>query len=322
MVMRGVRAGLSVGAIALLLVLLGLFEVAQRWGEGSGSSAMLLGGLALIAGYRAGDRHGGFPIDTSGAARPGPAAPSSLRRGVRKTPWLSRVIDGLAAGAVTAGMVGAFVLVSRAAPVEAVFVRAQPEVVQRLGFGLPPGYDVLGMLILGACSGAVGAVLAPVRLGSRAAPLPWERWDRIPSEALAAGLLLVLVLPLLIGPYWNQVLGSVGLYILLGLGLNVVVGFAGLLDLGYVAFYAIGAYTCAILTAPRFGIETTFWLAAPIAMAVAALAGVLLGVPVLRMRGDYLAIVTLGFGEIIALFLNNLRGVTGGAQGVLQIPAP
>jgi len=112
----------------------------------------------------------------------------------------------------------------------------------------------------------------------------------------------------------------------MGLGLNIVVGFAGLLDLGYVAFFAIGAYTMAVLTSEGdLGLfQLSFWAALPICVAVAGLAGVVLGIPVLRMRGDYLAIVTLGFGEIIRILANSdmLKPFLGGGQGVLQIPKP
>ncbi len=115
-------------------------------------------------------------------------------------------------------------------------------------------------------------------------------------------IVLAILIPQVLGPFWDYTLGTVGIYVLLGLGLNVVVGLAGLLDLGYVAFYAIGAYTVALLTAPQpHNLLWSFWVALPIGIAVAALAGVVLGVPVLRLRGDYLAIVTLGFGEILGL---------------------
>ncbi|MBK8537701.1 MAG: high-affinity branched-chain amino acid ABC transporter permease LivM [Candidatus Competibacteraceae bacterium] len=109
------------------------------------------------------------------------------------------------------------------------------------------------------------------------------------------------------------------IYVMLGLGLNIVVGFAGLLVLGYAAFYAVGAYTYALL-AQHFGLS--FWLCLPVAGALAALTGFLLGLPVLRLRGDYLAIVTLGFGEITRLLLNNLNVLTGGPDGIGNIPRP
>lgn len=109
------------------------------------------------------------------------------------------------------------------------------------------------------------------------------------------------------------------IYVLLGLGLNVVVGFAGLLDLGYVGFYAVGAYTYALL-ATHYGIS--FWWVLPIAAVFSGIVGIILGFPVLRLRGDYLAIVTLGFGEIIRIMLNNLDQYTNGPLGISSIPAP
>ncbi|MCC6905540.1 MAG: ABC transporter ATP-binding protein [Anaerolineae bacterium] len=136
---------------------------------------------------------------------------------------------------------------------------------------------------------------------------------------------ILLILPLLMNKYWSYTLGTIGIYVLLGLGLNIVVGLAGLLDLGYVAFFAVGAYTVALLTAPTpFGVEWGFWVVLPIALVLAALAGVLLGVPVLRLRGDYLAIVTLGFGEIIRLLVKSdaLTNVSGGPMGVPNIALP
>jgi branched-chain amino acid transport system permease protein len=138
-------------------------------------------------------------------------------------------------------------------------------------------------------------------------------------------LLIVFLLPLRIGQYWNYTLGTVGIYVLLGLGLNIVVGLAGLLDLGYVAFFAIGAYSVALLTAPEpHHLLWSFWVALPIGIALAALAGILLGIPVLRMRGDYLAIVTLGFGEIIRILSKSdlLTPFSGGPKGVINIAGP
>ncbi|MEK6255988.1 MAG: hypothetical protein N2C13_01565 [Chloroflexota bacterium] len=133
-------------------------------------------------------------------------------------------------------------------------------------------------------------------------------------------------LPVLLGSYLSEVTNTVGIFILMGLGLNIVVGFAGLLDLGYVAFFAIGAYTMAILTSEGdLGIAgISFWVALPVAVTVSAFAGLILGMPVLRMRGDYLAIVTLGFGEIIRLLAlsDMLKPLFGGALGILKIPKP
>ncbi len=138
-------------------------------------------------------------------------------------------------------------------------------------------------------------------------------------------LLFVFLLPLRVGQYWNYTIGTVGIYVLLGLGLNIVVGLAGLLDLGYVAFFAIGAYSVALLTAPEpHNLQWGFWVALPIGIVMAALAGILLGIPVLRMRGDYLAIVTLGFGEIIRILSRSdlLNDFSGGPRGVRAIAGP
>jgi len=138
-------------------------------------------------------------------------------------------------------------------------------------------------------------------------------------------LLFIILLPLWIGQYWNYTLGTVGIYVLLGLGLNIVVGLAGLLDLGYVAFFAIGAYTVALLTAPTpHNLLWNFWIVLPIGIVLAALTGILLGIPVLRMRGDYLAIVTLGFGEIIRILSKSdlLTDFSGGPKGVPNIGGP
>ncbi len=142
----------------------------------------------------------------------------------------------------------------------------------------------------------------------------------------AALVVILFALPYLLGLYLSEVLDNVGLYLLMGLGLNIVVGFAGLLDLGYVAFFAIGAYTVGVLTSPELatGIFHNWWLALPFAVLAAVAFGVLLGIPVLRMRGDYLAIVTLGFGEIIRLLALSdfLKPYIGGAQGIQRIAKP
>jgi branched-chain amino acid transport system permease protein len=162
------------------------------------------------------------------------------------------------------------------------------------------------------------------------------------------GLSIAVILPFLNEwfylPAWvvratsGSALARFALFALFALGLNVVVGFAGLLDLGYVAFWAIGAYTAGILTgAAKYALavnagtatiadkpqwQTWMWLIIPVALLIAVFAGVLLGSPTLRLRGDYLAIVTLGFGEIIRIAANNLDGLTGGPRGIFAIPHP
>jgi branched-chain amino acid transport system permease protein len=146
----------------------------------------------------------------------------------------------------------------------------------------------------------------------------WVRW------LLLAGCLLALpfVTEALLGRAWVRVMDVALLFVLLAIGLNIVVGYAGLLDLGYVAFFAVGAYAYALLASPHFGLHWPFWVLVPLAALVAGFFGVLLGAPTLRLRGDYLAIVTLGFGEIIRIFLNNLNrpiNITNGPQGITLI---
>ncbi|MFN9745874.1 MAG: branched-chain amino acid ABC transporter permease [Betaproteobacteria bacterium] len=152
--------------------------------------------------------------------------------------------------------------------------------------------------------------------------------------------LALLALPLVmqsvgLGNFWIRILATALLYVLLALGLNIVVGYAGLLDLGFVAFYAVGAYMYALLASPHLfetfpaiaamfpsGLHTPIWMVIPLAAGLAAIAGVLLGTPVLKLRGDYLAIVTLGFGEIIRVFMNNLEhpvNITNGPRGLDRI---
>jgi branched-chain amino acid transport system permease protein len=136
-------------------------------------------------------------------------------------------------------------------------------------------------------------------------------------------VVFLLILPQILGLFLSEVLTIVGLYVLLGLGLNIVIGYAGLLDLGYVAFFAIGSYVTAILTSPELGFFSfSFWGALPFVIVMGVVSGVLLGTPVLKMRGDYLAIATLGFGEIIRILVLSdwLRPWLGGAQGVGRIP--
>lgn len=149
------------------------------------------------------------------------------------------------------------------------------------------------------------------------------RWRAWLGVALIGAALAVLPFVIgMAGQGWVRILNYALLYVMLSLGLNIVVGFAGLLDLGYIAFYAVGAYTWALLASPHFGVHLPFWAILPVGIALACLFGVLLGAPTLKLRGDYLAIVTLGFGEIIRIFLNNLNApvnITNGPQGINRI---
>ena len=165
----------------------------------------------------------------------------------------------------------------------------------------------------------------------------WARLNR--SSYFWSGVLALILLPWIAGiaggNYWVRVLDFALLYIVLALGLNVVVGFAGLLDLGYIAFYALGAYSFALLASPHLtqqfgqvaeffpaGLHFSPWMVVIFAIILTAIFGVILGFPTLQLRGDYLAIVTLGFGEIIRIFMNNLDrplNLTNGPKGIMAI---
>ena len=142
--------------------------------------------------------------------------------------------------------------------------------------------------------------------------------------AFLVAIAFLYTLPAISGSFLTQVLVLVGFYVLLGLGLNIVVGYAGLLDLGYVAFYAVGAYFTALITSPTsaLGWGLNFWVALPIVVFLSAMVGLFIGAPVLRLRGDYLAIVTLGFGEIARVLLGSdaLKPWLGGPTGILSVP--
>ena len=143
--------------------------------------------------------------------------------------------------------------------------------------------------------------------------------NKIYWPAIFAVGTFTVIFPFVFSHYQINIMTTALIYVMLGLGLNIVVGQAGLLNLGYVAFYAIGAYSYALLN-HHFGIG--FWVALPIGALIAALSGILLGLPVLRLRGDYLAIVTLGFGEIIRLILENWNSFSFGPSGISNIPRP
>jgi branched-chain amino acid transport system permease protein len=150
---------------------------------------------------------------------------------------------------------------------------------------------------------------------------PAFRWVIFAAMALAL-IALPFAVDVLLGRTWVRIIDLALLFVMLALGLNIVVGYAGLLDLGYVAFFAVGAYVYALLASPQFDIHASFLLLLPLGALIAALFGVLLGAPTLKLRGDYLAIVTLGFGEIIRIFLNNLNrpiNITNGPQGITLI---
>jgi len=196
--------------------------------------------------------------------------------------------------------------------------------------GLSQAAAALTLALVVGLSWAWGRPAAPLR--DRMRSMPAEHRRRVGFALAAIGIAALLILPQISTGFVSLVLVNVGFYLMLALGLNIVVGYAGLLDLGYVAFYAVGAYTMAILISPSssldgpitalVGPEWAFWLAIPIVMLVTALVGILIGAPVLRLRGDYLAIVTLGFGEIARILFGSdaLRNWVGGPNGVVGLP--
>ncbi len=189
------------------------------------------------------------------------------------------------------------------------------------------GLSVQGAVILTVFAIAWVLVLGGQAKRGRAAVA--ARREVSPTKVNTVGLVLIavaaVVLPMFLGRLTNDLLTNVGLFLLLALGLNIVVGLAGILDLGYVAFFAVGGYTAAIMTSPSspgLSPELPWWVAIFVVVFMAIVAGLFIGAPVIRMRGDYLAIVTLGFGEIIRLTVRSdwASGFTGGAQGILSIP--
>lgn len=340
---RGANAGITFAVVLIFLALIG-FTV---------TGAEILGGvLSDEAVIQGGTPSGGILIGFVALV-----ALLGLWAGVRGArtddneviPWNTALVGGLSAG-ITAGLIfGVFVIIAGTISVSGVDMRGyltamSTGAVNLLMLGQGPIVGALLNIVILAVAGMLGAALA--RFTSRGlirsqfktwwdsfgewySTIPVIRSARSSSWGnyilYAILLAIVLFLPTVLGRYWNYTLGTVGIYVLLGLGLNIVVGMAGLLDLGYVAFFAIGAYAVALLTAPQpHALMWSFWAALPIGVLLAALAGILLGIPVLRLRGDYLAIVTLGFGEIIRILSRSdlLTGFSGGPRGVRNIAGP
>jgi len=370
---NGIKVGLIMGALGVLLALIGTVEAFSQRSVISevismGHTLLLL--VGLFSGYLAARR-------TTQAESP--------------YAMLNSLLSGLVAG----GILSLLVLLGSVVNLRKIFINASPLLYRLLAFDLEPWGGSIILLLFGALSGLLAglfylssplarrvlgtslgcmvitgvlqdllrptfALWGPLAIindwlyAANGLTLPgaaslfilialatflWAKrggalqagFQRMPRERqrlfrLAGwGLLalLLFLLPQVLGLFLSEVLTIVGLYVLLGLGLNIVVGYAGLLDLGYVAFFAIGSYTMALLTSPELGFfHFSFWGALPFAIFMGVIFGVLLGIPVLKMRGDYLAIATLGFGEIIRILVLSdfLRPWLGGAQGVGKIP--
>jgi len=327
----GLRRGFVAGVINIILVLLGLTGLAgtivgARLGlQSQAAGAWLLLTLVTLWG---------------GSRAVREAEPGS---------WRSAFLAGVVAGASGGGLMAAFTgvagtLVASGAKIRQWLAQLTPDAVGALTLGHSPGVAAVVMFAAMTLAGVVGALLAYASMRYRWQERLSDRWRALREGTVIAStlrgvrtnevtrpvlyvmsLLILFTAPFVLGQYWNYTLGTVGIYVILGLGLNIVVGLAGLLDLGYVAFFAIGAYTVALLTAPEpHGIMLNFWIALVVGVLLTIAAGVLLCIPVLRTRGDYLAIVTLGFGEIIRILSKSdvLTDFTGGPKGVRDIGGP
>jgi len=263
--------------------------------------------------------------------------------------WGQTLLAGLVAGMVGGALVGAVIWGIGSFYEQGVDLRAYlpnlcPEEMRFLLFDDSPlaaakvywidwmSFSLVGALITKAVS--IGDWLSNIRSkvkeGVNRLSLKDQIQHVLKKKAVLIGLVVFLgialyFLPLAWGSYWNYIMGTVAIYVLLGLGLNIIVGYSGQLVLGYVAFFAIGSYTYALLTAPApHGIELNVWLAAVIAMICSTFTGLLLGLPILNLRGDYLAIVTLGFGEITRILIRSdiLTPLTNGPKGITNIGQP
>lgn len=189
------------------------------------------------------------------------------------------------------------------------------------------GLTLEGAIVIFVIAAACSLIWTKFRARPAASVAPTPRQARAALIAkIVIGVLLVVLFPVVAGSYIGQVLMLVGLYILMGMGLNLEVGLAGLLDLGFVAFFAVGAYTTALLTADSSHAlaALSYWEAMPIAVCASVVVGVLFGIPVLGVRGDYLAVATMGLGEIVRVIVQSdaASPLLAGAQGILQIPKP
>jgi ABC-type branched-subunit amino acid transport system permease subunit len=259
-------------------------------------------------------------------------------------------VGGLLAGFIAGVLVAVYALIIGTLAAEGVNMRAylaqlSPAAVDQFLYGFSPQVGALiqaGLLTISALLGGLlawavgrGRIRSIYQKNREKLRSSWTSsivYNRIQTFAytdqIVYGFLIILaiMLPLTLGQYWNFTLGTVGIYVLMGLGINIVVGLAGLLDLGYVAFFAVGAYVVGLLTSPQMlpQFQMNFWIAGTLGIAIAALTGIILGFPVLRLRGDYLAIVTLGFGEIIRILVRSdlLSDYVGGPQGIRDIAGP
>lgn len=305
---RGLLAGAAAGAVPAAFIVLGI--TVNLRGMFVSASPVLFDFLSFGRGS------GGVPIVIAASAAAGLA-------GAAATLLPPRVRAPLVNGVAITLVIGLFQELLQILLQQGTVQTAMREFIFTPD-GLPPRGAAIVFLLTAGVTALWRARRAAVGGWVLRRSAPQQRLLRLMALALALGA--VLLLPVVGGLFISQVLVLVGLYALMGLGLNLEVGFAGLLDLGFVAFFAIGAYTVGLLTSTgEHGlVHWSFWAAVPVALVVSLISGVLFGLPILRIRGDYLAIATLGFGEIIRLLAlsDALRPWFGGSQGVLFIPKP
>lgn len=335
---KGLRTGVIFGIIILTMVLIGFTVTAaglvgKLFGASSSYSTPPLAYFVI------------FMVLTGGWA----GASASTRSVTEPDTWKRVLTSGTAAGlvsglfaAVTGFLFGT--LIANKVDPRTYLPSVSPESIKMFLFNQSPLTGSLMLLVLLTVSGLAGAALSfflrnsdGVKSGARKASdavlgvAQSERVSKITNNPYSRYVFLFIVAVLLIilprtwGGYWNYVFGTVGIYIILGLGLNIITGWAGQLVIGYVAFFAIGAYTFALLTAPEpHQLTWNFWLALGIAVLISAIAGLLIGLPILNLRGDYLAIVTLGFAEIIRILLKSdlMTPYTAGPRGIRDIGGP
>ena len=259
----------------------------------------------------------------------------------------SALTAGLSAGAFCGLLVAIYVLIIGFIYEQGIDPRTylsavSPDSMRLLLFNQTPVPAMLLHLLLQALSGLAGGYLAYILRHSNWRAALADRTQGVRNTITRAAeqfrrrpyavyvlfgvlALLLILMPQVWGSYWNYIIGTIAIYVIMGIGLNIIVGLAGQLVLGYVAFFAIGAYGIALFTSPQpLNLQWGFWPALLAGVLLAALTGVLLGLPILRLRGDYLAIVTLGFGEIIRIMLRSdlLTAFTGGPRGVRDIEGP
>ncbi len=335
---KGIRSGVTFGVVIVTMFLIGFTVtgaglVGKLFGVTSSYSTPPLGFFAIFmiliglwAGISAAPRSSNETDTFKRAATAGASA---------------GIVSGLFAAAI--GFLFGTLIANRIDP-RTYLPSVSPESIRMFLFNQSPLAGSLMLFALLTASGVAGAAVAfflrnndRLKSGARkASAAVWEavRSERVVSLAqnrysriilLLIAAVIMIILPRTWGSYWNYVFGTVGIYIILGLGLNIITGWAGQLVLGYVAFFAIGAYTFALLTAPEpHHLLWNFWIALGLGVFAAALVGLLIGLPILNLRGDYLAIVTLGFAEIIRILLKSdlMTAYTAGPRGIRDIAGP